>query len=224
MTPGIIDYYNAGSILTRWRSRLSVVMRRRMLAIIPLTPGMRVLEVGATPEDDLEDTNFFSIESQKAGCEVWVTSPEDCSALAKKRGWGWLPFSEYLRTDKPSFDMVISSAVIEHVGALRNDKLEHLRCLSRVARRRVIVTTPNRYHWLEVHTKLPLIHWLPKTWHRALLRALGMTQWAAPAHLDLLGWQEFKSLIREVFPEANVTFRRFWFFGAPSNLLAKIDK
>ena len=34
------------------------------------------------------------------------------------------------------------------------------------------ITTPNRFYPIEFHTKLPLIHWLPKRIHRFILSKL----------------------------------------------------
>ena len=58
-----------------------------------------------------------------------------------------------------AFDVVHSNAVIEHVGG-RERQEAFVREALRVGRR-VFVTTPNRWFPVEVHTKLPLVHWLP---------------------------------------------------------------
>jgi hypothetical protein len=56
--------------------------------------------------------------------------------------------------------------VIEHVGGEEQQKA-FVREAVRVAGR-VFVTTPNRWFPLEVHTRLPLVHWLPElAAHRA---------------------------------------------------------
>ena len=57
------------------------------------------------------------------------------------------------------FDVVHSNAVIEHVGG-RERQLAFVREALRVGRR-VFLTTPNRWFPVEVHTRLPLVHWLP---------------------------------------------------------------
>ena len=49
---------------------------------------------------------------------------------------------------------------------------------SRVAKRMVFLTTPNRWFPIEVHTALPLIHWLPgkvnhETWGFTTVAGLG---------------------------------------------------
>ena len=64
-----------------------------------------------------------------------------------------LPFAD--RT----FDIVSSNAVVEHVGD-RDRQRRFVEEAQRVGRH-VFVTTPNRWFPLEVHTRLPLVHWLP---------------------------------------------------------------
>jgi len=58
-----------------------------------------------------------------------------------------------------AFDVYFSNAVVEHVG----DRAGQRRFVSEALRvaRRVFLTTPNRRFPVEVHTKLPLVHWLP---------------------------------------------------------------
>ena len=58
-----------------------------------------------------------------------------------------------------SFDVVFSNAVIEHVGG----EEEQRRFVAEALRvgRRAFITTPNRWFPIEVHTRLPLVHWLP---------------------------------------------------------------
>ena len=65
-----------------------------------------------------------------------------------------------------SFDVVFSNAVIEHVGGEEEQRRFVAEAL-RVAPR-VFLTTPNRWFPIEVHTRLPLVHWLPDSVsHRA---------------------------------------------------------
>ena len=74
-----------------------------------------------------------------------------------------LPFED------SSFDVVFSNAVIEHVGdaeAQRRFVAEALRVAPRA-----FITTPNRWFPVEVHTRLPLVHWLPQTIGSSCVRA-----------------------------------------------------
>jgi SAM-dependent methyltransferase len=94
-----------------------------------------------------------------------------------------LPFADN------AFDIVYSNAVIEHVGA-RDRQALFVRETLRVGKR-VFLTTPNRWFPIEVHTKLPLVHWLPDaTSHR--IYDLTHREWAKENHL--LGPRELRGL------------------------------
>lgn len=84
-----------------------------------------------------------------------------------------LPFADR------SFDIVFSNAVIEHVGDIDRQRLFVAEAL-RVGRR-VFMTTPNRWFPVEVHTRLPFVHWLPR---RAAGRAYDLAGrgWAREIH------------------------------------------
>ena len=75
------------------------------------------------------------------------------------------------RSRTATFDIVFSNAVIEHVGGRERQR----RLVSEALRvgRRVFLTTPNRRFPIEVHTRLPLVHWLPD----AVLRTARTTRW-----------------------------------------------
>jgi SAM-dependent methyltransferase len=91
--------------------------------------------------------------------------------------------------DDASFDVVFSNAVIEHVGD-REHQLQLVREALRVGRR-LFLTTPNRWFPVEVHTRLPLVHWLPdELAHRAY--AWSGKGWAKDNHL--LGASDLRAL------------------------------
>ena len=85
-----------------------------------------------------------------------------------------LPFAD------GEFDIVFSNAVIEHVGGEESQR-QFVREALRVGRR-AFVTTPNRRFPLEVHTLLPVVHWLPEPAAHASYRALGKP-WAQEIRL-----------------------------------------
>jgi SAM-dependent methyltransferase len=79
-----------------------------------------------------------------------------------------------------AFDLVFSNAVVEHVGgreAQRRFVAEALR-----VSRRVFITTPNRWFPIEVHTRAPLVHWLPEPAAHRAYDLLGKP-WAKANHL-----------------------------------------
>lgn len=88
-----------------------------------------------------------------------------------------------------SFDIAFSNAVVEHVGELEDQQL-FISELCRVARR-IFVTTPSLLFPIEVHTLLPLVHWLPKQQRDSIFTRLGK---AHACHVRLLSPREFQSL------------------------------
>jgi len=91
--------------------------------------------------------------------------------------------------DDGAFDVVFSNAVIEHVGGRERQRLFVSEAL-RVGRR-VFITTPNRRFPVEVHTRLPLVHWLPDGLAHPLYRAVGKPK---ATEVDLLTRRSFAAL------------------------------
>jgi methyltransferase family protein len=89
------------------------------------------------------------------------------------------------------FDVGFSNAVVEHL-ATEEDQRQFVSELCRVARK-VFLTTPNRWFPLEVHTLVPLAHWLPAPVRHPLFSVLGKSE---ERDLRLLGPRE----LRAVFP------------------------
>jgi SAM-dependent methyltransferase len=94
-----------------------------------------------------------------------------------------LPFSDR------EFDVYFSNAVIEHVGGRARQRRFVAEAL-RVAEN-VFITTPNRRFPIEVHTRLPFVHWLPRQQAARLYGWVGKP-WAS--ELSLLGPGDLRSL------------------------------
>jgi Methyltransferase domain len=116
-----------------------------------------------------------------------------------------------------AFDVVHSSAVLEHVGSLQN-QLGFVRECCRVARALVFMTTPNRWFPVEFHTVLPLVHWLPKSTFRSLMRKLGRSFFADESNLNLMDTKDLLYIASGIdgfkFNVSTVSL-----CGWPSNLL-----
>jgi hypothetical protein len=151
----------ADSISSRSRGR------KLRLFLDELRPGPEttVLDVGADElafgeGDGCTTLNYF---------EEHYPWPERITALGLQDGAAFrerYPHIAYVQGDAcalpfpdGAFDVVHSNAVIEHVGGRDRQRLMVSEAL-RVARR-AFVTTPNRRFPIEVHTRLPLVHWLP---------------------------------------------------------------
>jgi SAM-dependent methyltransferase len=175
--------------------------RRRKLALfmeeIAPTGETTVLDVGADElafgdDGGCATLNFF---------EEHYPWPERITALGLTPGERFrerYPATRYVQGDALAlpfadgeFDVVFSNAVIEHVGG-REQQRRFVEEALRVGRR-VFVTTPNRWFPVEVHTRLPLVHWLPDAAaHRAY--DLARKPWAKENHL--LG----PGALRDLFP------------------------
>ena len=153
----------------RLADAISLRSRRRKLRLfldeLRPTAETTVLDVGADElafgeGDGCETLNFF---------EELYPWPERITALGLHDGAAFrasYPRIRYVQGDAcdlpfadGTFDVVFSNAVVEHVGGRERQRRFVAEAL-RVGRQ-VFVTTPNRRSPVEVHTRLPLVHWLP---------------------------------------------------------------
>jgi SAM-dependent methyltransferase len=181
---------------------VSLRSRRRKLRLfmdeLRPTPDTTILDVGV-------DEIGFGAEGGQSGCgthnvfeELYPWSRQ-ITALGLHEGASFrlrYPGIAYVQGDgcalpfrDGTFDVVYSNAVIEHVGDVERQRLFVSEAL-RVGRR-VFLTTPNRWFPIEVHTKLPLVHWLPASVAGKAYDLAGRS-WARENHL--LGPSELRSL------------------------------
>jgi len=83
--------------------------------------------------------------------------------------------------------------VLEHVGN-KKDQVMFIKEIKRVSRK-AFVTTPNRYFPVEVHTRVPLLHFLPKPFFDSYLKLIGK-KWATGNYMNLLSLADIKELLR----------------------------
>ena len=199
-------------------SKISINFRRKMFeALIKLAqPDSKtnILDVGVSCESR-EDSNFFEKLYQyphnitAVGTESARFLENDFPGLKFINADGInLPFSD------KSFDLAVSFATLEHVGS-RDRQRRFIRELCRVGDS-VCLTVPNRWYPIEFHTLLPLVHWLPPVYFRAICKFLGKDFFADEKNLNLISERD----ILTAFPEGvKVHLRRFRLFGLVSNLM-----
>jgi SAM-dependent methyltransferase len=165
----------------RLTDAISLRSRRRKFALFMETMAptgeTTVLDVGA------DDSAFGEHGADgTSGCgtlnffEELYPWPERITALGTNEGTRFresYPNVRYVQGDALNlpfadgeFDVVFSNAVIEHVGG----RVQQRRFVAEALRvaGRAFITTPNRWFPVEVHTRLPVVHWLPDTLaHRA---------------------------------------------------------
>ena len=181
---------------------ISLRSRRRKLALF-----LELMRPG--PDTTVLDVGVDEVSLGEAGGESGCTThnlleerypwPERLTALGLHDGRRFserYPRIAYVQGDAcalpfadGAFDLVHSNAVIEHVGG-RERQEAYVREALRVGRR-VFLTTPNRWFPIEVHTRLPLVHWLPE--HLAgRAYDLAGKPWARENHL--LGPSDLRAL------------------------------
>jgi hypothetical protein len=145
-----------------------------------------LLDVGTTPSTNKEHN--IILQQTTNNKNITCLSNLNCINLKKK----FPNIKKYIISDgkktnlqKNSYDIVHSSATIEHVGKLKNQILFVKECL-RLGKKYIFITTPNRYYPIDFHTKIPIIHWLPKKIHRNILRILGLNFYSLEKNLNLL--------------------------------------
>jgi ubiquinone/menaquinone biosynthesis C-methylase UbiE len=160
---------------------ISLRSRRRKLRLFldELRPGPEttVLDVGADElafgeGDGCATLNYFE-EHYPWPARITALGLQDGTAFRAR-----YPEIRYVQGDACAlpfgdgeFDVVHSNAVLEHVGDRERQRLMVSESL-RVARR-VFISTPNRAFPIEVHTRLPLVHWLPEPAAHRVYDALG---------------------------------------------------
>jgi ubiquinone/menaquinone biosynthesis C-methylase UbiE len=205
------------SLSSRITRQQRVKMFQAFLNTMAPMPDQTVLDVGATSDQSYDHSNYF---------EAWYPYPERVTAVGIDDA-SFLetafPGVRFVRADgrslpfpDGSFDFVHSNAVLEHVGSASQQSV-FMKEMWRVARRGIFLTTPNRWFPVEFHTVLPLLHWLPPSLFRAVLRWLGHHDFAREENLNLLTGSNLKKLTAGSLK--NSTLRHVSLFGWPTNLL-----
>ena len=159
----------------------------------PPVEGEQVLDVGVSALD-LAQENYF-LDRYPYPDQLTAVGIDDVSALRNR-----YPNVTFLQADgralpyeDDSFDVVHSNAVVEHVGD-REQQRTFILELVRVARTGGLVTTPNRWFPVEAHTRLPLLHWLPRPTFVHVLKRTGKVPRVGDWNTWLLSAQEFLAL------------------------------
>ncbi len=122
-----------------------------------------------------------------------------------------LPFADN------EFSISFSCAVLEHVGSQAQQR-KFLAEMCRVAPARFLAV-PNPSFPVEHHTCLPLIHYLPKPWFRALLKNTRYDFWSREENLNYLSRADLKLLWPGSTPPV-IAFTGIGFGPFKSNLVA----
>ena len=119
-----------------------------------------------------------------------------------------------------SSDLVVSNATIEHVGNTLNQK-KMLKNIIKLTKKIFVLTTPNKFYPIELHTKIPLIHWFPKSIYRKILKFLGLSFYADEKNLNLLSVNELKKMLDNYKIMYEIKFIKLFFFKSNIIIIGK---
>ena len=213
---GILNFNFIDNIIKKKRSEMLNILNKN----IKDNDIESFLDVGTTEENELESSNYFVKNFDKIKIKNSISDQEiknnNFNKFLRKS-----ITSEFLETEIENYksDLVISSATIEHVGSYEN-QIKMLENIIKLTNKYFFITTPNRFFPIDFHTKLPIIHMLPKKIHRKILRFINLKEYAKEENLNLLDENTVNKLINT---QQNVTFKirifKVKLFGLTSNLL-----
>jgi|LakMenE18May11ns_1017448.scaffolds.fasta_scaffold9797038_1 hypothetical protein len=178
-----------------------------------------VLDVGTTSDKFNKSSNFlinnFSyIKKRKSISDQKISSNFFSNTLQKSIS----DKLTNLEISKFSSDLVISNATIEHVGSKKN-QYTMISNIILLTKKSFVIATPNRYHPIEFHTLIPLIHWLPKKFHRFILKLLGLSYFAKEKNLNLLSEDDLLRLLDRFKNKIEYSIYNIKWLGVKSNLI-----
>lgn len=112
-------------------------------------------------------------------------------------------------------DLVISNATIEHVGKFNNQK-KMLINIGKLTKKIFFLITPYRFFPIEVHTKIPLLHFLPKHIFRKILKILKLNFYSKEENLNLLSICDIRKIsynLKKKFILKIIYVRTFFFIS-----------
>jgi hypothetical protein len=179
--------------------KISEYNRRRkyqeFLKFLNPQPETTILDVGFTEEEYSTSDNFL---------EKNYPYPEKITALGLTEASQFSRRYPKIKTltyngkkfpfNDQQFDIVWSNAVLEHVGSYA-DQIFFLKEIKRVGQQ-AFITTPNRNFPVEIHTRTPLLHFLPKKIFDFYLRLIRKS-WATGPYMNLLTIKKLKELLKE---------------------------
>ena len=215
-----VDYNKKIPFLNKFISNVILKNRISMYKLLEneffLNPNYKILDVGTTPSKSNHENillknykwknNLTCISNQNLNCLAEMyDDPSFITGDAKKM--------QFLDNQ---FEIVYSSATIEHVGS-EKEQSEFIKECRRVSSKSVIITTPNRNFPIDFHTKIPFLHMLPKSAHRKILKLLGDNFFSKEENLNLLN----KNEILKICKNLNLRFKiiNHYFLGMISNFI-----
>lgn len=182
----------------------------------------KIIDIGTAPVLSRHE-NFF-LNHYKYKNNITCFSNQNLSILKKKFANLKTIQGDGRDTKLPSnsFDLVISNATLEHVGNFKK-QCKFINELYRIAKKKCIIVTPNRYYPIDTHTMIPFIHWLPKQIHRKILKFLKYNFLSKEKNLNLISAKDLKKIckLNNIY---NYKIDSINFYFLKSNLILILNK
>ena len=211
------------------KSFLDKIILKKRNEIVKLTDNFfsdkflyDVLDIGTTEDTNHKSSNFIiknlnSFKVYKSISNQKIISNFFKEILTKSITED---FSN-MELERFKADLVISNATIEHVGNYKN-QIKMCKNIINLSKKYFVIITPNRYHPLEFHTKLPFLHWLPRKFHRVILILLGYKVLSKEENLNLLSKNDLIKIMNEInHKNFNFKYLNFLFFRSNLILIGK---
>ena len=205
--------------------KMLVSKRLEMLQIIKrnidISKLNSALDIGTTSEEDLESSNIIINNLKSIPTLNCITDQEVKNQQYKNKMIKSITDAFTLdEIELMKSDLVISNAVIEHVGSLEN-QIKMVENMVSLANKFTVIQTVNRWFPIEVHSKLPLIHWLPKKNFRLILRNIGYEDLSKEENLNLLTLSEIHKIMKKCQSAFKFSYKVFDIktFGFVSNFI-----
>ena len=205
-------------LLEKYRNKIYL----KFLKHIPFNSKTKLIDIGTT-NVDLDHENYLIKKYPYKKC-ITCLSNQILSLIKKKfpqintiRGDG-----RRMKLKDNRFDVVHSNATIEHVGNF-NNQIKFVKEALRISKKYIFITTPNRNFFLDLHTVIPFIHWLPKKLHRLILRIIGHSFLSKEKNLNLLNSADLEKICK-IIKIKNYKIDNIKVLGLKSNLILIIRK
>jgi len=176
------------------------------------------LDIGTTNDFDFKFSNYLiknlkNISIYKSISDQKITD-NFFSKILQKSIRDDFTFDEI---DRMKSDLVLSNATIEHVGSFTN-QIKMIDNMINLSKKFFIITTPNRFHPIEFHTKIPFLHWLPKIFYRKILKSVNLNYFAKEENLNLLAEKDIRLAFKTIGFQ-NYKIFKIYLFGLVSNFV-----
>ena len=148
------------------------------------------LDIGTTEDTENQSSNTIIKNFKNVEIFKSISDQEIKSSFFQKKLYKSIT-EDFTENEFKEFssDIVLSNATIEHVGNEQKQR-KMLDNIIKLSKKVFVISTPNRNYPIDFHTKIPLIHWLPKKFHRKILKIIGLYFYSEEENLNLLSKED----------------------------------